>query len=218
MDDREVIDSNEVPFTARKRHREEGIDISRFIQVPPDEFICIICGCVVQDPLECTDCGIMYCRSCKKVNSLHHNICIDFTRRKGCPCCNSIKTPRRPSRILMRMIKELVVLCKYAPVGCSFMSKIEDMQDHMETCPMKPVVCANSKYCNQKGKIESFRVVKIEGCNYNRRSEYVCSETCLKLLEFKQLINSRQVEKAVKEFYRLACEVKELKETDCKNV
>ena len=108
--------------------------------------------------------------------------------------------------------------CKYAPVGCGFMSSIEDMEDHQKACPMKPVVCANSKFCNKEGKRECFRVIKIEGSNYARRNEYVCSEICQKLLEFKQLVTTRQFEKAINEFYRLACEVEDLKEGESKDV
>lgn len=218
MDDREVIDNIEPPTIACKRYRDEGFDLSRFIEVPPEEFICVICGCVVREPLECSDCGSLYCSSCKKVNNSRPAICLDFTRRRACPSCNSIKSPRKPSRILLKMIKELVVSCKYASVGCSFMSTIEDMDDHQKSCPMKPVVCANSSFCSKEGKRETFRMVRIESSNYTRRSEYVCSEICQKLLEFKQLVTNKQYEKAVKEFYRLACEVEELKESESKNV
>lgn len=217
MDDREVIDNIESSNT-HKRYREEGFNLSRFVESPPVEFICVVCGCVVNEPLECTDCGSLYCSSCKKVSIPRPSICLDFTRRRGCPSCNSIKSPRKPSRILIKMIKELVVTCKYAPVGCGFMSSIEDMEDHQKTCPMKPVVCANSKFCNKEGKRDSFRVIKIEGSNYARRNEYVCSEICQKLLEFKQLVTTRQFEKAIKEFYRLACEVEDLKEAESKDV
>jgi hypothetical protein len=41
-----------------------GYDKDRFPTLNGDQFDCIICQCVVNEPKECSGCGSLFCSSC----------------------------------------------------------------------------------------------------------------------------------------------------------
>lgn len=41
-----------------------GYDVERFIEVPNQEFICLICSDVIEDPMECSNCQTFFCKAC----------------------------------------------------------------------------------------------------------------------------------------------------------
>lgn len=71
---------------------------------------CTSCKILLQDPVQLT-CGHSFCRSCAS-DKLHNT---------QCPECK----------------KEFSVICPFSGAGCSWKGKLEEHENHRQTCPRK---------------------------------------------------------------------------------
>lgn len=185
--------------TSPPNHKlKDGYPVERFTVHPPHEFTCVVCLCVVRNPLECRSCGTLLCEKCveryKEVRrqqgsrlSPHSDFC--------CPACREHSDPRTPSKVLLSIILELEVYCKHRASGCQVKRQLREMKTHEKSCAFKVIRCS---YCGSLGQKEDFRVSEDESSR-----KYSCSEACQRTLAFQKLVSENRREEAIKMYYEL---------------
>ncbi len=107
-------------------HQQCDVDRTQ-AQIPFDEdFDCLICKHVVQNPLACSECDRLFCTLC--INQWH-------LRKKECPHCRQKSDMRRVSRILLKQINKVKFKCPDETCRVSF--TLDDTKKHKSTCNRK---------------------------------------------------------------------------------
>lgn len=115
-----------------------GIDKDRFVNLPFDQFDCIICSEVVLDPVECDVCGRLFCKMCI-------NDWMSKNPATHCPNrCNS-KIKNVTSKALLKVYNSLRIRCSNP--NCLKEMNLGDLKLHEDRC-LKPK-CWNFQVCEQ---------------------------------------------------------------------
>jgi hypothetical protein len=125
-----------------------GIPSSYYIGDLAEHFLCIICQCVMRDPVQCQN-GHSYCRQC---------VTKYLETRQECPmrCSHETLIPSRliPNRVAGSMISDLLMKCPStmklkSDDMCSWQGKFSALKAHVEVCGYQLVKCLN-RGCNVK--------------------------------------------------------------------
>ena len=153
------------PLTDRLK---DGYPLERFVVPPTPEFICVICLCVVRRPMECPNCGVLVCEKCvetyKEVRRQQRRI--SHCNLFACPTCREAAYPVFPSKVLVSILEETHIYCKYRSRGCPAATPLGHIRTHQRNCSYKVTKCA---YCGLNGSKEFFRKwegqgVRVLGC------------------------------------------------------
>ena len=196
------------PFKRKFAEELSGYPPERFQSPPPRQFICFICQNVVKKPMECRNCGMLCCDVCI-YNSL---LTSESSQSKSykCKMCSSMKEPRKPSQLLLRMISELKIKCKNFEQGCSSYVSLNEGSKHEATCPFTEISCRNFSECKASGLIKDF--TEVEGNSRSlhapfvartRGKSFVCSERCKLLAKFENFLHDRQHLKALGAYFEV---------------
>lgn len=178
----------------RSREGEKGYEHSIFLEAPREEYLCGFCKLVAKIPLECRNCGNLFCARCLPMPSRHFRAYSEFQ----CPSCSEALVLKEPSRILKNFIKELPVRCKYHARGCNERLTLGSLPYHKKCCDFKSVACAN---CEQPGNAKEFLMVRtqLDG----KSILYVCSDLCSKEVKFNQLLKNKKLDIALEMYYEV---------------
>ena len=170
-----------------------GYPTARFCTPPPLDFLCTLCGMVAREPLECRNCTRLFCTLCLFCK----NQLTDSTE-VSCPFCSPSARPQKPSKVLLRIINELVIYCKFTENGCQERHSLGKILNHESICKFRTVKCDNSQDCKKSGIAHSFvqaqfSFISLEG--------YVCSDRCKNILKFQSLINEGKLNECLKLYY-----------------
>lgn len=179
---------------AKEYEGKDGYSQDLFVEQPKEDFICVLCAGVVRAPLECMNCGLLMCRKCigYYLKSRHQRgpLGSEFS----CPQCRFKAAPRAPSKLLLTLISELVVRCKYQELGCTVTMPLSTVKTHQKECMYRDIKCA---YCGVKGDRESF---------ISAENRYLCSPPCLRTWHFSSLVRSQKTDEALRMYYELLLE------------
>ena len=144
-----------------------GYEDCRFEKDVDENFHCSICYNVLKEPRMCRNNEHVFCLACisehLKVNS------------QTCPECNeylSVDTLRRP-RLVNNYLSKLKINCDYASRGCAQFICLEDLENHVASCGLAPVLCSNENCGMEINKQErdhhetvvcEYRKVKCHDC------------------------------------------------------
>lgn len=190
-------------FKEENNSKFTGYPLNRFAQSPSLHFLCTLCGMVAREPLECHSCERLFCTLClfsrerdREKNSF--DLC--------CPSCGPKEKPKRPSKILIRIINELNMFCKYKDNGCSDSKSISKIPDHENLCKFRDMRCENRRFCRKQGLAKEF--IEIQ-CERTELTGYVCSEKCEEILAFENSIVKKKKNEALEKYYKLlkTCDV-----------
>lgn len=180
---------------------KDGYPLERFVVPPSPDFICAICLCVVRNPMECPSCGVLICEKCvetyKSVRRQQRRVthCNLF----ACPTCRESAPPVLPSKVLISILQESEIHCKHFSQGCQFTTSLGQIHLHEKVCIYKVTKCA---YCGVIGTKETF----------NRLERgWSCSEACERTLKFKEAVMNKHHEDAVRQYYELLADVREVR-------
>ena len=85
-------------------------------------FLCVICLCVVSDPIECNDCNQLGCSKCFK----------DWLAKdKSCPNC---RAPWNAAKSINRYVKQALYKLEFNCETCSKSFSYENREEHLATC------------------------------------------------------------------------------------
>ena len=157
-----------------------GVSTDRFIDSVPEEFLCGVCQQVVRDPIECANCGVLYCLSCRGL-CLHFFTFYPVNRDMNCPGCKGISFLRQPSKVLRKIIGSLHVRCKNS--ACPVIIELDSLKSHQKECDYKQVTCKR-RACRVKGLKKDF--LKAGGAG---EAFFTCSRRCLQLTEFENCLD-----------------------------
>ena len=132
----------------------------------PDEFQCPICTLVPRDVHQASCCGKMFCKSC-----------LDELKRTStnytCPNCREDLTNNcfKDSNT-NRKIRNLHILCTNK--NCLWNGSLQDIDNHLSTCPFKIVECSNK--CGKKLKRSNLENHLLNKCQKRKVSCVYCHE------------------------------------------
>lgn len=183
------------PFRSRIEKKAAGYPLERFLLAPRSDFLCVLCGMVVREPLECGSCGRLFCLLCLfcKERNLGENFDLH------CPNCGPKILPRAPSKILIRILNEQKMYCKYKDNGCLEKVSFGKVATHEAGCLFQEITCKNHRFCNKAGLAKDFIQV-----NYSEISKegYVCSKMCKKLLKFEKNLAHNKKNAAIRQYFK----------------
>ena len=118
-----------------------GWDTDRFPKNPDPELICCICQGVLKDALV-SPCEHVFCSNCLK----------DWLKQKPeCPNCRFQMSERELKEVIplvKNLISKLEIFCDYKERGCTEITTIEELQQHLRSCNFAP--SEESLGCNLK--------------------------------------------------------------------
>lgn len=167
----------------------EKIDITRIPDVEKpkniDDFICKICTYIINDPYECENCGIPYCKECiTKWERISNQ----------CPIkCDSGMRIKPAHRFIKKMLGELKIKCKNE--ACQIVIELSRMEYHLKECEYAAIQCTNDG-CEEKilrkdyqkhNEICKFKIIQCERCTerFRENDNYISlikSHDCVRLL------------------------------------
>ena len=112
-----------------------GYERSRIISVADDdldEFTCAICLGIFVNPVATLCCRQTYCKDC---------IWEWVSMRKTCPNDRkplSKKALKPVPRVLVNLLENMKIKCNYEWDGCSHVSRIGDLAQHLSVCEFRP--------------------------------------------------------------------------------
>lgn len=178
---------------------KDGYSLDRFAEHPSEDYICVLCTGVVRSPLECMNCGLLLCRKCVGDYLKSRRQRSPGRDEFSCPQCRFKASPRCPSKLLLTIISELPVHCKYQAAGCEVLLPLHASKAHHKECPHRAIKCA---YCAKIGSSGEFREVG---------KEFACSQECERTWKFREMVRGRRREEAVRLYYELLLEKNEAK-------
>ena len=131
-----------------------------------DCFQCVICLSVLEEPMQCVQNEHSFCKRC---------ITRHLRQCQNCPTCKEPLTLQtlRPSRLVVNLLSQLKIPCKYAERGCPEIIKQEMLQTHVRNCGFSPVQCSNAGcelIINRKDQHQH----EVNDCNLRKGKCEVC--------------------------------------------
>ena len=96
-------------FPFQKKKIISGHKVNRFVWAPQSDSLCTLCGMIARDPLKCKRCSRLFCTFClmrKDCYAISENL-------QNRSYCKSKSLPQKPCKVLLRILNELKVYCKY---------------------------------------------------------------------------------------------------------
>ena len=118
---------------------DSGYPLDWFMLTPTQNFICEICGKVLNCPKSTSCCGNSFCSRCLDFWSDYYGIC---PKRCGEIELDSLRKENK----LEKIIQSLPVHCQYSTSsggGCSAKITLADKPKHEKRCPHKPKTSSN---------------------------------------------------------------------------
>ncbi|XP_051518179.1 E3 ubiquitin-protein ligase PDZRN3-B [Myxocyprinus asiaticus] len=152
-----------------------GFDLERFESPVDPDFICKMCGKVLEDPLT-TPCGHVFCAAC---------VLQWLTKANNCPVrCQKISTKELNHVLpLKNLILKLDIKCDHSERGCNRVMKLQHLPVHAETCDFSPVRCRN-KGCDTVLSLKDVAEHMRDKCEH--RPVEVCQDGCGLMLTLKE--------------------------------
>ena len=177
--------------------KKSGIDRSRILNLEKISLIeelikCTICNEVLDKPLECENCGALFCEEC--IN--------DWAKDKNpCPCpmvCGGFKLGKVKMNT-KKLLNLLELKCPNYP-DCSFTANYWDILEHEEKCSFQKIKCPNSP-CPFEGHFKMLKNHIQENC------EFVFCECgfCKSLIRRKVFLEHLEKHNQEKSFFIFEC-------------
>ena len=109
-----------------------GYDVE-FLEVPPEDYECLVCLLVLREPQMVSCCGVKFCKRC-----------IDRVIQAGKPCphCKDESFRYMAEKQLHRRILDLKVKCYERKKGCNWEGELRQLQKHHgDRCPYEEIEC-----------------------------------------------------------------------------
>ena len=106
-----------------------GYDDDMFVSEPPDFLKCVLCTCVLRDPVQVLACGHKFCRVCfERVKTCYSEL--------RCPLDREIINPRGvcDDKGIQRVIGDLKVKCSFVSNGCPWQGDLSSLSSHEDRC------------------------------------------------------------------------------------
>ena len=151
----------------------QGFDEERFASTVDRNFFCLICLCVLRDPVLCPRNHHCFCRAC---------ITRHLENSRRCPTCAdnlTVRTLTRPPRMVKDYLNELEIHCVYIDRGCQEIVQLQHLERHETSCGFMPVVCSNQgcdvtvnqrDLIHHESEVCEFRKVKCHSCEEMSRT------------------------------------------------
>lgn len=196
------------PIRSLNKDRLCGYPSQRFVTPPSSDFLCSICGFVVREPLECKKCYRLICTLCLFCKDQPSP---ELTMDLHCPSCGPEFKPHKPSKVLTRIVNELMIYCKFQANGCIEKTPVRKITSHEACCKFKMVECENSGFCKAKGIAYSFIETQVTPMKSGR---FVCSKKCKKLMKFQNFLSGNSYNNALRKYYNCIKKTAELEQEE----
>ena len=106
----------------------------KFVKELPDDFQCVICAKVLNEPHLTDCCGQHFCQACLEQ-------WFKKQEKKICPHCCSENFTHMRYLPLKRKIDDLDVYCPNQEEGCKMITKFGKLSSHKNECSFARVIC-----------------------------------------------------------------------------
>ena len=120
-------------ITSYQLHKKMATEY-KFVKEPPEEYCCMICAKVLNEPNVTDCCGQHFCQVCLKQ-------WFEKNKRKICPHCRSTSFSYMRYLPLKRKISSFQVYCTYHEQGCDVISTVGELNAHKGVCGFASLVC-----------------------------------------------------------------------------
>ena len=168
-----------------------GYELARFVGEVDDHFWCRLCSKVVCSPQECLHCQHLLCDLCSKSTDL-------------CPYCNSPLQTKPPALYARKVYSQLSLHCGHSGNGCDAIVPISTIQSHEAEC-LYVIVCCASPICQNTFMRKDKQV--------EAGVPLVCSVLCRTVMEFKEVMETKDQEDVLRQFHKFLNEAKALVES-----
>lgn len=168
-----------------------GFEPSRFRSEVDDHFLCAVCTKVVQAPEECVKCQRLLCGSCAKSSS-------------ECPYCKQDLETKTPALYARKVYNNLELHCAHQQNGCEAVVTLGNLPSHESECVYVMVSCASPICTNTFMKKD-----KQNDCG----KALVCSILCRTVMEFKEVLETKDQDDVLRQFHKFLNEAKALVES-----
>uniref|UniRef100_A0A4W4EZT5 PDZ domain containing ring finger 4 n=1 Tax=Electrophorus electricus TaxID=8005 RepID=A0A4W4EZT5_ELEEL len=164
-----------------------GFEIDRFESPVDPDFVCRLCGKVLEEPLT-TPCGHVFCSGC---------VIPWVDKQSSCPVkCQGISTKELNHVLPMKnLILKLDIRCDNYSQGCRGVVKLQHLSDHVEMCDFSSVNCRN-KGCGAVLNLKDMDSHMREKCEY--RLTEVCKNGCGLMLTLKEKLENHNCRDALR--------------------
>lgn len=154
-----------------------GFDLHRFPGKIEDEWKCGVCFGLLDNPLT-TPCGHNFCAACILPWVVQHATC----PHRSCETSQSFTTKELDNVPRLRnTILALDIHCEFVDRGCKEVVKVQFIDDHLDVCDFRPLVCKN-KGCGQTLNAKEKVTHEQEFCDYRPVGQ--CTKGCGLMLLF----------------------------------
>ena len=170
----------------------QGYDEERFASKVDPNFLCLICRCVLKDPVLCPKNHHCFCRVCIGKHLRHS---------KKCPTCSdelNEEALTEPQNALKRILNGLDIRCVYIDRGCQEIVQLEHLERHETSCGFMPVVCSNEG-CDVTVNKRDLIHHQSEVCEFRKVKCHSCEEMSRTLAEMKRRMERMEKNLAVME-------------------
>lgn len=171
-----------------------GLALSRFVSEVDDHFVCKVCKLVVRSPVECVSCQRLMCGLCGKIGG-------------KCGYCQEELVTKTPALYARKIYSKLQLHCVNSANGCEAVLPLSSLQAHEADCIYVLVPCA-SPIC-----VNTF----LKKDNQNDPDQpLVCSILCKTVIQFKEVLETKDQNDVHKQFHAFLTQAKTLIECQVK--
>ena len=117
---------------------EGGYECNFTSEVPDELMICVFCHLPLKVPIQLSDCGHRFCKSC-------FDQFVNYAMEKAIDllCPNDRKLIDRykvfTDKAAERAVLSLSVYCDYVSNGCEWTGELQELEIHKEKCPRQKI-------------------------------------------------------------------------------
>lgn len=100
-----------------------------------DDLICKYCFNILYEPVTCQTCQVNFCAKCADIIVKEQSKKENILRQDKLGCIHNFQPS---SKYLTNKLNKLELKCKYWFMGCDYVSLLENMVAHQESCSKKP--------------------------------------------------------------------------------
>ena len=137
----------------------------KFIDMLPDDMICLICRLPACNPHQRDCCGKVFCKACLAEYQKHSS---------QCPNCRQ-EGQNFFDRRTDRQIKSLRMSCENEEKGCTWTGELFDLEPHFKNCPCAEVSCPNQ--CSEQVMRKDLESHLLSDCPLREHTCPTCNQT-----------------------------------------
>ena len=190
--------------------KRNTIDRSRIVGPEVSEALfCKICKELMEDPMECSECNVGFCKNC--INSW-------MVSHRTCPSSCAESKIRKAHLLVRNMLNSVQIKCENEKNGCKKIVTYEHMKKHTAECEYSTVPCRfQANGCEVRILAKDikaheadcgFLLIKCDkGCEQSLLKKNVAGHSCITMVKDMILDSRSKIQQLSEEAKKLSCDL-----------